>query len=182
MAVGREKSQLKVFGTDFPTPDGTCVRDYLHIMDLAHGHVLALDALAVPSSQPNIFTETDPKDGYFRAFNLGRGQGMSVLNMIEAMRKATGFDYQYEIVGRRYVYFSRFQYVHPPTLSIGKEMSQILPPILLLLEKNSVLSRKKILNPCAGIFGTFKQDIPTAIPLRRKGAFIHEIGRICSCG
>lgn len=105
MAVGREKSQLKVFGTDFPTPDGTCVRDYLHIMDLAHGHVLALDALAVPSSQPNIFTETDPKDGYFRAFNLGRGQGMSVLNMIEAMRKATGFDYQYEIVGRRYVYF-----------------------------------------------------------------------------
>ncbi|WVQ86019.1 UDP-glucose 4-epimerase GalE [Cryptococcus sp. DSM 104549] len=101
MAVGREKSQLKVFGTDFPTPDGTCVRDYLHIMDLAHGHVLALDALAVPADQHNIFSATDPKDGFFRAFNLGKGKGMSVLNMIEAMRKATGFDYQYETVGRR---------------------------------------------------------------------------------
>ncbi|WVO17584.1 UDP-glucose 4-epimerase GalE [Cryptococcus depauperatus] len=101
IAVGREKSQLKIFGTDFPTPDGTCVRDYLHIMDLADGHVLALDALATPSSQPNIFSNIDPKDGYFRAYNLGKGKGMSVLNMIEAMRKATGFDYQYEIIGKR---------------------------------------------------------------------------------
>lgn len=166
MAVGREKSRLKVFGTDFPTPDGTCVRDYLHIMDLAHGHVLALDALAVPSSRPNIFSEIDPKDGYFRAFNLGRGQGMSVLNMIEAMRKATGFDYQYEIVGRRYVYFSRFSYVL--TLYIGKETSQILLPTLLSPKKNSVLSQKKILNPCAEISGTSKQDIPQATHLRRR--------------
>ncbi|OWZ70091.1 UDP-glucose 4-epimerase GalE [Cryptococcus neoformans] len=166
MAVGREKSQLKVFGTDFPTPDGTCVRDYLHIMDLAHGHVLALDALAVPSSRPNIFSEIDPKDGYFRAFNLGRGQGMSVLNMIEAMRKATGFDYQYEIVGRRYVYFSRFSYVL--TLYIGKETSQILLPTLLSPKKNSVLSQRKILNPCAEISGTSKQNIPQATHLRRR--------------
>ncbi|KAK8850370.1 UDP-glucose 4-epimerase GalE [Kwoniella newhampshirensis] len=101
IASGREKSQLKVFGTDFPTPDGTCVRDYLHIMDLAGGHVLALDALAVPSSEQNIFSKCDAKDGQYRAFNLGRGKGMSVLNMIEAMKKASGFDYQYEIVGRR---------------------------------------------------------------------------------
>ncbi|WVQ95706.1 UDP-glucose 4-epimerase GalE [Kwoniella sp. CBS 9459] len=101
MAIGREKSELKVFGTDFPTPDGTCVRDYLHIMDLAHGHVLALNALTVPSSQENIFSHCDPKNGPFRAFNLGKGKGMSVLNMIDAMRKATGYDYKYEIVGRR---------------------------------------------------------------------------------
>ncbi|WVR08458.1 UDP-glucose 4-epimerase GalE [Kwoniella sp. DSM 27419] len=101
MAVGRVKSDLKVFGTDFPTPDGTCVRDYLHIMDLANGHVLALDALAVPSNQENIFSKCDPKDGSFRAFNLGKGKGMSVLNMIDAMRKASGFDFQYEVVGRR---------------------------------------------------------------------------------
>ncbi|WWC98790.1 UDP-glucose 4-epimerase GalE [Kwoniella sp. B9012] len=101
MAIGREKSQLKIFGTDFPTPDGTCVRDYLHIMDLAHGHVLALDALAVPTTQKNIFSNCDAENGSFRSFNLGKGKGMSVLNMIEAMRKATGYDYQYEIVGRR---------------------------------------------------------------------------------
>ncbi|CAK9786626.1 putative galactose metabolism-related protein [Cutaneotrichosporon oleaginosum] len=103
MAVGREKSELKVFGNDYPgSPDGTCVRDYLHIMDLAQGHVLALDAIAVPADQPNIFDKCDPRaDGFFRAFNLGRGKGQSVLTMIEAMRKATGFDYKYEIVGRR---------------------------------------------------------------------------------
>lgn len=81
------------------------MRDYLHIMDLANGHVLSLDALdksvADPSSS-HIFSKIDvKKQGYFRAFNLGKGKGMSVLNMIEAMRKASGFDYKYEIVGRR---------------------------------------------------------------------------------
>lgn len=73
------------------------MRDYLHIMDLARGHVLALDAIAAE----NIFASCDAKDGKYRAFNLGRGKGQSVLTMIEAMRKATGFDYEYEIVGRR---------------------------------------------------------------------------------
>ncbi|WWC92073.1 UDP-glucose 4-epimerase GalE [Kwoniella dendrophila CBS 6074] len=101
MAIGREKSALKIFGTDFPTPDGTCVRDYLHIMDLAYGHVLSLNALAVPPTQKNIFSNCDAETGSFRAFNLGKGKGMSVLNMIDAMRKATGYDYKYEIVGRR---------------------------------------------------------------------------------
>lgn len=104
MAVGREKSDLKVFGNDYPgSPDGTCVRDYLHIMDLAQGHVLALDAMAVPDSDPkSIYKDCDPKkDGFYRNFNLGRGKGQSVLTMIEAMRKATGFDYKYEVVGRR---------------------------------------------------------------------------------
>ena len=84
--------------------DGTCVRDYLHVMDLAKGHVLSLDALANSVANPSegIFTQIDvKKDGYYRAFNLGKGKGMSVLNMIEAMRKATGYDYKYEIVGRR---------------------------------------------------------------------------------
>lgn len=96
IAVGREKSELKVFGNDYPgTPDGTCVRDYLHIMDLAEGHVLSLDAIA----KGDIYA--DSKDGDYRAFNLGRGKGQSVLMMIEAMRKASGFDYKYEIVGRR---------------------------------------------------------------------------------
>jgi UDP-glucose 4-epimerase len=66
-------------------------------MDLAHGHVLALDAIA----KGDIFANCDKSTGYYRAFNLGKGKGMSVLNMVEAMRKASGFDYKYEIVGRR---------------------------------------------------------------------------------
>lgn len=73
-------------------------------MDLAKGHVLALDALSRSSTHEGIFSQIDPaKTGYFRAFNLGKGKGMSVLNMIEAMRKASGYDFQYEIVGRRWV-------------------------------------------------------------------------------
>ena len=86
--------------------DGTCVRDYLHVMDLAKGHVLSLDALDKKVSE-GIFKTTDTsKSGYYRAFNLGKGKGMSVLDMINAMKKASGFDFQYEIVGRRYVTLS----------------------------------------------------------------------------
>jgi UDP-glucose 4-epimerase len=83
--------------------DGTCVRDYLHVMDLAKGHVLALDALAASrdSETTGIYSSIDKTEGYYRAYNLGKGKGMSVLNMIEAMRKATGFEFQYEIVPRR---------------------------------------------------------------------------------
>ena len=85
--------------------DGTCVRDYLHVMDLAKGHVLSLDALSKNVSE-GIFKSTDTsKSGYYRAFNLGKGKGMSVLDMINAMKKASGFDFQYEIVGRRCVFF-----------------------------------------------------------------------------
>jgi UDP-glucose 4-epimerase len=76
--------------------DGTCVRDYLHIMDLASGHLLALEALAPEST---IFANSH--DANFKAYNLGKGRGMSVLQIVEAMRKATGFDYKYEIIGRR---------------------------------------------------------------------------------
>lgn len=78
------------------TRDGTCVRDYLHVMDLASGHLLALDALA-----PNSEVLANCKDAYFKAYNLGKGKGMSVLDIVEAMRKATGFDYKYEVIGRR---------------------------------------------------------------------------------
>lgn len=73
-------------------------------MDLANGHVLSLDALAKSVSEPSkgIFSSIDvKKEGYFRAFNLGKGKGMSVLEMIGAMKKASGFEYKYEIVGRR---------------------------------------------------------------------------------
>jgi UDP-glucose 4-epimerase len=65
-------------------------------MDLAKGHVLSLDAL----EKAEIFKNCG-KTGNYRAFNLGHGKGQSVLDMIEAMRKASGYDYQYSIVGRR---------------------------------------------------------------------------------
>ena len=90
MAVGRlpEGKTLKVFGNDYPTHDGTCVRDYIHVMDLAAGHVIALGAL-----------EKDERS--FRAYNLGKGRGQSVLDMVAAMRKASGCEYETVIVGRR---------------------------------------------------------------------------------
>jgi len=98
MAIGRVKdTTLKVFGNDYPTPDGTCVRDYLHVLDLASGHLLALDAL---SPESKIF-DNQPTSASFKAYNLGKGKGMSVLQIVDAMRKATGFDYKYEIIGRR---------------------------------------------------------------------------------
>lgn len=113
MAVGRYlDGGLKVFGNDYPTVDGTCVRDYLHIVDLAQGHVLALDGIASgkvftpPSSPLSNGHEAPPKvssssEPHFKAYNLGRGQAYSVLQIIAAMHKATGVDFPYEIVGRR---------------------------------------------------------------------------------
>ena len=77
--------------------DGTCVRDYLHVMDLANGHLLALEALA-PESK--VF-DSCPDPARYKAYNLGKGKGMSVLQIVEAMRKATGFNYQWEVVERR---------------------------------------------------------------------------------
>ncbi|KAG5222358.1 UDP-glucose-4-epimerase [Salix suchowensis] len=98
MAVGRVKEdKLMVFGNDYPTPDGTCVRDYLHVLDLASGHLLALDALAPGST---VF-DNCPTPARVKAFNLGKGKGMSVYQIVEAMRKATGFDYKTEVIGRR---------------------------------------------------------------------------------
>jgi UDP-glucose 4-epimerase len=72
------------------------VRDYLHILDLAAGHLLALEALT-----PNGRVFDSTPDARYKAYNLGRGKGISVLEIIEAMRKATGFDFKYEITGRR---------------------------------------------------------------------------------
>ena len=79
--------------------DGTCVRDYIHVLDLAAGHLLALDALSDGSE----FNAWEPEKGHYKAYNLGKGKGLSVLDILEAMRKATGFNYKYSIIGRRYV-------------------------------------------------------------------------------
>ncbi len=86
VAVGK-LTQLSVFGDDYPTPDGTGVRDYIHVVDLAIGHLRALDKLA---TQPGVV-----------AYNLGTGNGYSVLQMIAALEKASGRTVSYTVVGRR---------------------------------------------------------------------------------
>lgn len=86
VAVGR-RERLSVFGGDYPTHDGTGVRDYIHVMDLANGHVKALEWL--------------DKDAGIKAFNLGTGQGYSVLDMLHAFEKACGKPLPYAVVERR---------------------------------------------------------------------------------
>jgi UDP-glucose 4-epimerase len=81
------RSQLEVFGTDYPTPDGTCVRDYIHVDDLAEAHVLGLSYLE--------------KGGSSEVFNLGYGRGYSVLEIIEAMKKQSGVDFKVVLSPRR---------------------------------------------------------------------------------
>jgi UDP-glucose 4-epimerase len=76
---------IKVFGDDYPTPDGTCVRDYIHVIDLAQAHILALDAL----------------DHGSRTYNLGNGQGFSVNEVIQTARKITGHAIPQVVIGRR---------------------------------------------------------------------------------
>ena len=89
VAVGR-RTHLSVFGGDYPTQDGTCLRDYLHVMDLAEGHTAALNWLADHPQQRGI-----------EAFNLGTGQGVSVLDIIAAFEQASGVPVPYEIAPRR---------------------------------------------------------------------------------
>jgi len=86
VAVGR-RPVLSVFGDDYDTPDGTGVRDYIHVVDLALGHVAALKKL-------------DEKCG-LKVYNLGTGNGYSVLEMIQAFEKVSGKKVTYQIVGRR---------------------------------------------------------------------------------
>lgn len=84
VAVGR-RDKLQVFGNDYPTPDGTGVRDYLHVCDLAAGHIAALERSPAGVS----------------VYNLGTGQGHSVLEVIKSFEKASGKTIPYEAVGRR---------------------------------------------------------------------------------
>lgn len=86
VAIGQLK-ELSVFGDDYNTPDGTGVRDYIHVVDLAGGHVKALEKL---ESKPGLVT-----------YNLGTGNGYSVLEMVQAFSKASGIDIAYKIAPRR---------------------------------------------------------------------------------
>jgi UDP-glucose-4-epimerase len=79
---------LSVFGDDYNTPDGSCIRDYIYVVDLAKAHVKAVDRLLEKGERWNIF-------------NLGTGRGLSVLELVNAFMKATGVKVNYKIVGRR---------------------------------------------------------------------------------
>jgi UDP-glucose 4-epimerase len=86
VAVGK-RSELQVFGNDYPTVDGTGVRDYIHVVDLANGHLKALEKIMDVTG--------------VEAYNLGTGKGYSVLEIVAAFEKASGVDIPYKIVDRR---------------------------------------------------------------------------------
>ena len=79
---------LNVFGNDYPTPDGSCIRDYIYVVDLAKAHVKAIDRML-------------ERQVGWDVYNVGTGSGLSVLELVNAFIKATGVDLKYKIVGRR---------------------------------------------------------------------------------
>ena len=88
-AIGiREK--LSVFGDDYNTPDGSCIRDYINVVDLAKAHVIAMDRILKQKQEEKV-----------EVFNIGTGRGLSVLELIHAFENSTGVKLNYQIVGRR---------------------------------------------------------------------------------
>ncbi|HEX5017638.1 MAG TPA: UDP-glucose 4-epimerase GalE [Actinomycetes bacterium] len=77
----------QVFGSDYPTPDGSCIRDYIHVTDLAEAHVAAVQRLEQGKAS--------------EIYNVGRGKGVSVIEVMDAVRAATGIDFTHDLVGRR---------------------------------------------------------------------------------
>lgn len=88
-AIGIRK-QLQVFGDDYNTPDGSCIRDYIHVVDLAKAHVVAVERLINGKSKDNL-----------EIFNLGTGRGLSVLEIVETFEKVNHVEVPHKIVGRR---------------------------------------------------------------------------------
>lgn len=84
------REELSVFGNDYPTPDGSCIRDYIHVVDLAKAHVVALERLL-----------SEKNESQYEVFNLGTGRGSSVLEVVNSFEKTTGEKLNYKIVDRR---------------------------------------------------------------------------------
>ena len=84
------RKELSVFGDDYPTPDGSCIRDYIDVVDLARAHVSAMERMLSGRSA-----------GAYEIFNVGTGNGVSVLELLHAFEKANGLKIPYNIVGRR---------------------------------------------------------------------------------
>jgi UDP-glucose 4-epimerase len=80
------RASMTIYGEDYPTPDGTCIRDYIHVSDLADAHLLALTA---------------PEPGEHRVYNLGNGTGFSVQQVVDAVREVTGHEVPVEVGPRR---------------------------------------------------------------------------------
>lgn len=89
-SVAGVRGELSVFGDDYPTPDGTCIRDYIHVVDLAKAHVVALERLMDGKTAEN-----------YEVFNVGTGTGSSVLDVIKAFEHANGLKVNYKIAPRR---------------------------------------------------------------------------------
>jgi UDP-glucose 4-epimerase len=88
-AIGK-LSEMQVFGNDYPTRDGSCIRDYIHVSDIAHAHTLALNYLVAQKNTSNC-----------EVFNLGSGNGYTVLEVIHAFEKVSGIKLKYTMAGRR---------------------------------------------------------------------------------
>lgn len=88
-AIGIRK-ELSVFGDDYDTPDGSCIRDYINVVDLAKAHVVAIDRILAGKQDERV-----------EVFNIGTGRGLSVLELVDLFQKATGVKLDYKIVGRR---------------------------------------------------------------------------------
>lgn len=88
-AIGK-RPELKIFGGDYNTPDGTCIRDYIHVVDIADAHIYALHRMLERKMEKS-----------FEVYNLGTGEGYSVLQMVKAFEEATGIAIPYRIVDRR---------------------------------------------------------------------------------
>ena len=86
LAAATSGRRVQIFGEDYPTPDGTCVRDYIHVADLADAHLRALAAC---------------RPGQHSIYNLGNGAGFSVLDVVEVCREVTGADIGVDVTGRR---------------------------------------------------------------------------------
>lgn len=84
------RQELSVFGNDYPTPDGTCIRDYIHVVDLAKAHVVALERLLQNTNKSN-----------YEVFNIGTGCGSSVLEVIESFERVSGLKLNYKFADRR---------------------------------------------------------------------------------
>ena len=89
-AIGKRQKPLEIYGNDYNTTDGTCIRDYIHVVDLAKAHVIALERLF------NAKTKTD-----FEVFNIGTGIGYSVLEMVKMFEKVSGLKLNYQLSERR---------------------------------------------------------------------------------
>ncbi len=126
-----EIPELSVYGNDYPTPDGTCIRDYIHVVDLAKGHLAALDKM----------------DKGVQIYNLGSGRGTSVAEIIKAFNKVSGIELPYRVVARRAGDLA--EYFADPTLAAEKlgwktelSIDDTMRDTLNYLEKQGLSLRK----------------------------------------